>query len=343
PSATSATKSATPSATSVTKSAATLHFEVEDTGSGIAPEEIDTLFEAFRQTETGRKSAEGTGLGLAITRKFVQLMGGTITVSSVLGEGTVFKFDIKITEADAPEIIAKPLRQVVGLEPNQGSYRLLVVDDTKENRLLLVKLLEPMGFEVREAENGAECVAVWESWQPHLIFMDTRMPVMDGLEATQAIRVREAQQQNSARPRTIIIALTASAFEERRGEILATGSDDFVRKPFTEEVFFEKIREYLGLRYIYEDLPQSTTVCRRAKGIDQKSDSFFLAELTAMPQPWLKSLYQAANELNEDLVFELIQQIPNTKAPLSEALMDLLSDFRLDVIVRLTQSLMNDS
>lgn len=153
----------------------TLHFEVEDTGPGIAPAEMAGLFDAFVQTETGQKFAEGTGLGLAITRKFVQLMGGEIQISSVLGEGAIFKFDIKIDEPDSIELIAKPLRRVIGLEPNQEVYRLLVVDDTKENRLLLVKLLEPIGFEVQEAENGAEGLALWESWQPHLIWMDTRI------------------------------------------------------------------------------------------------------------------------------------------------------------------------
>ncbi|HBL60460.1 MAG TPA: hybrid sensor histidine kinase/response regulator, partial [Cyanobacteria bacterium UBA8803] len=324
-----------------------LYFEVEDTGPGIAPQEINNLFDAFVQTETGRKSAEGTGLGLTITRKFVQLMGGDITVRSIVGEGTTFRFDIKIAEADSPEIITKPLTRVVGLEPNQGLYRILVVDDTKENRLLLVKLLEPMGFEVREAENGVEGVAWWESWQPQLIWMDTRMPVMDGLEATRQIRSRErgkaTQGENSAsssslsNPDTIIIALTASAFEERRGEILAAGSDDFVRKPFTEEVIFEKIGQYLGVRYVYEDLPPLTRSGRRVKAIDEKSDLFFVEKFSAMPPSWVEQLYQAANQVNEELVLQLIREIPKEEADLAEALMDLCHDFRLDIIVRLTQ------
>src|SRR5919202_1137486 len=346
----------------------TLHFEVEDTGPGIAPEEMQGLFDAFVQTETGRKFAEGTGLGLAITRNFVQLMGGEINVRTVVGEGATFKFDINIAEPDSLEIIAQPLRRVIGLEPNQEVYRLLVVDDTKENRLLLVKLLEPMGFEVCEAENGAEGVALWESWQPHLIWMDTRMPVMDGLEATRQIRSRERERRtgrhrdrqkwgngegeivvssqerlsvsvlSKSRPATIIIALTASTFEEKRGEILAVGSDDFVRKPFTEEVIFEKLAEYLGVRYIYEDLPQSTNTLRRVEPIGEKSDLFFLSELAKMPLLWVKELYQAANVVNEELILDLIQKIPDENAALAEALTDLLKDFRLDVIVRITQS-----
>ena len=325
----------------------TLHFELEDTGPGIAPQDINSLFDAFIQTETGRKSAEGTGLGLTITRKFVQLMGGDITVSSRVGEGSIFKFDIKIATATAPEVMTKPPRRVVGLEADQEVYRILVVDDTKENRLLLVKLLEPIGFQVREAENGAECVEIWESWQPHLILMDTRMPVMDGLEASRQIAARQQQRsgngENCQFTSAIIIALTASAFEERRGEILAAGSDDFVRKPFTEELIFEKIREYLGLRYIYEDLPECAMGCRRVNVVEPKSDAFFLWELRTMPQTWIADLYHAANELDEELLGELIKQIPQPNTALAEALRDLLNDFRLDVIVRLTQSLMNDS
>lgn len=348
----------------------TLHFEVEDTGPGIAPAEMADLFDAFVQTETGRKFAEGTGLGLAITRKFVQLMGGEIQISSVLGEGAIFKFNIKIDEPDSIELIAKPLRRVIGLEPNQAEYRLLVVDDTKENRLLLVKLLQPIGFEVREAENGVEGLALWESWQPHLIWMDTRMPVMDGLEATRQIRARE-RQRNTGRgtetrkwgngerepvfasnqslrvsllsnspPTTRIIALTASTFEEKRGEILAIGSDDFVRKPFTEEVIFEKLAEYLGVRYIYEDLPPSPQTSRKGDKTGEKSDSFFLSELAKMPLVWVKELYQAANVVNEELVLDLIQQISPENTPLSEALTDLFNDFRLDVIVNVTQQVL---
>jgi signal transduction histidine kinase len=348
----------------------TLHFEVEDTGSGIAPAEMAGLFDAFVQTETGRKFAEGTGLGLAITRKFVQLMGGEIQISSVLGEGAIFKFDIKIDEPDSIELIAKPLRRVIGLEPDQEVYRLLVVDDSKENRLLLVKLLEPMGFEVREAENGVEGLTLWESWQPHLIWMDTRMPVMDGLEATRQIRTKERQKNRGTQtqtkrwehgereqvfssnqrlsvsvlsnfpPTTRIIALTASIFEEKRGEILATGFDDFVRKPFTEEVIFEKLAEYLGVRYIYEDLAPSTQPSRKGDRMGEKSDSFFLSELAKMPKLWVKELYQAANVLNEDLVLDLIQEIFPENTSLAEALTDLFNDFRLDVIVHVTQQVL---
>ncbi|MFB8788489.1 MAG: response regulator [Potamolinea sp.] len=326
----------------------TIHFEVEDTGTGIAAEEIDNIFQAFAQTETGRKVSEGAGLGLAISKRFVQLMGGEITVSSTVGEGTTFKFDLNVSPANESEIIKKQQQRVTGLEANQETYRIVVADDNRENRLLLVKLLEAIGFEVREAENGQEAVEQWLMFYPHLIWMDTRMPIMDGIEAATEIRTREGEKGKrgygekinhdpNPNPRTIIIALTASAFEESRTEILAAGCDDFVRKPFTEEVIFEKMAQYLGVYYIYEDLPQSTTNSRRFYGVNEESDSFFLEKIITMPSSWLVDLEYAAKNLDEDLILQLISQIPEDQASLAKGLTDLLNNYRLDVILRLAK------
>src|SRR5919202_6947283 len=150
-----------------------LIFEVEDTGPGIAPEDREMMFEAFTQTATGRKSLEGTGLGLPISRKFVQLMGGDITVSSTLGKGTNFQFDIAISLTSGAEIpMLQPTRRVIGIQPGQPEYRILVVDDVKESRLFLVKLLASLGFSVQEAANGQEAMDQWSAFQPHLIWMD---------------------------------------------------------------------------------------------------------------------------------------------------------------------------
>lgn len=324
-----------------------LIFEVKDTGSGIAPDEINTIFQAFAQTETGRNSEEGAGLGLAITQKFVLMMGGEITVRSTVGKGTTFRFDIKLESGDKSEIIAKPRQRAIGLQPNQERYRILVVDDTRENRLLLIKLLQPIGFEVIEAENGEEAINQWLAFQPHLIWMDTRMPILNGIQTTQEIRSREEKLKTSATsdfplptsslPHTIIIALSASAFEERRGELLAAGCDDFVRKPFTEEVIFDKIGQYLGVRYIYEDLPESSKVHRSFNSAREQSDSLLLEKMAIMPSNWLQELEYAAKNLDEDLVIQLIEQIPETNRALAEALRDLNYNFRLDVILRLVQ------
>ena len=146
-----------------------LVFDVIDTGAGISSEEMDLLFEAFGQTETGRKSQQGTGLGLAISRKYIKLMGGDISVTSIIGMGSTFSFYIPVELSCSQEIIStKNYRQVIGLAVNQPQYRILVVDDATESRLLLVKSLSSLGFSVKEAVNGEEAIASWESWKTTL-------------------------------------------------------------------------------------------------------------------------------------------------------------------------------
>ncbi len=312
-----------------------ISFEVQDTGVGIEVAEIDTLFNAFVQTEAGRKAADGTGLGLTITKKYVQIMGGNIGVSSIVGEGTTFKFHIKISPAAPSAVSITRLQRVLGLEAEQPVYRILAVDDNTENRLLIMKMLQPIGFEVREAENGQQAIEIWESWQPDLIWLDTRMPVMNGFEAVKEIRAKE----KNTRSRTVVIALTASIFEERKGEIIAAGCDDFVRKPFLEQTIFEKIAHYLGVRYIYQELSIPFTTGRRYFR-SEKPDSFFLPLLAEMPKNWLEELDHAANDVNEELVIEVVDRISESHPTLANALKDLLDDYRLDRIVNLTQSVL---
>jgi signal transduction histidine kinase/CheY-like chemotaxis protein len=232
-------------------------FEVEDTGYGIAEEEVGRLFEAFAQTESGRASKEGTGLGLAISQNFVALMGGRIRARSVLGKGSVFAFDVALPEG-AEEAAERGAARVVGLEPGQPAWRILCVDDTAENRAAIDELLRGVGFDVRIATNGREAVDLWASWRPHLIWMDLRMPVMDGVAATRLIREREG-----AGERCVVLALTASAFEHDREAILSSGFDGFVTKPYREESIFDAVAEHLGAAYRYEqpeaaDVPEAT-------------------------------------------------------------------------------------
>ena len=314
-----------------------LLFEIEDTGPGIASEEIDKLFEAFGQTETGRKSQQGTGLGLPISQKFVQLMGGNIRVSSILGQGTMFAFDIKISLADVSEIQTnKATRKVIGLAPDQPEYRILAVDDRLESRILLVKLLTSLGFAVREAANGQEAIAQWESWSPHLIWMDMRMPVMDGYEATKQIKSTIKGQA------TVVIALTASAFEEERTVVLSAGCDDFMRKPFREEVLFDKMAEHLGVHYIYEEEELEKSKVKSPKGYRSAYQESKVSEeqplevyLSQMSAEWREELHQAAVECSDDLILELSDKIPEANAPLAIALKDLANNFLFDQVLDL--------
>ncbi|WP_420473485.1 ATP-binding protein [Noviherbaspirillum sp. ST9] len=225
-----------------------LNFSVADTGIGISPEELSRLGEAFVQAKAGQLAKEGTGLGLALSRSFVQLMGGALTISSEPERGCTVAFLIPVRPVARDDIDANatpPGRRVTGLAPGQPQYRILAVDDREDGRLLLFKQLTPLGFEVRGACNGEEAIAIWEEWQPHLIWMDMRMPVMDGREATRRIKATEQGQ------KTIVIALTASSFEEEREQILAIGCDDFVRKPFRENALFELMEEHLKVRFEY--------------------------------------------------------------------------------------------
>ena len=179
-----------------------LQFEIEDTGVGMAPEELGNIFKAFVQTSSGQKNQKGTGLGLNISSQFVRLMGGEIVVESQLEVGTTFKFEIPVGAVYAADIPTEQIkREVIGLEPNQPYYRILIVDDREDNRQLLVKMLSPLGFELQQATNGREAIEIWENWHPHLILMDVRMPVMDGYEATKEIKAsilqREQEQQEN--------------------------------------------------------------------------------------------------------------------------------------------------
>ena len=305
-----------------------LFFEVEDTGIGIAPDELDTIFEAFVQSQAGIESQEGTGLGLSIARQFVQLMGGEIQITSELGRGTTFKFDIKISTVTATDIEDKePTRRVAALAPNQQSYRILIVDDKWSNRQLLLRLLNPLGFEIKEASNGKEAIAIWESFEPHLIWMDMRMPVMDGYEATKHIKTHLKGQA------TAVIALTASILEEEQAVILSAGCEDFVRKPFREAVIFDKVAQYLGVSYIYEE---SSSPLQEVKTSASLQES-----LATMPAEWLSKLYQAADLIDNEQIFQLLEQIPSAHTFLRKTLIDWVNSFRCDQIIELIEDTNN--
>jgi CheY-like chemotaxis protein len=304
----------------------TITFEVEDTGAGIAPEEIDSIFEAFVQSKTGKEAQEGTGLGLPISRQFVQLMGGDMTVTSDLGKGTTFKFDIQASVVEAHDIeSAKSTHRVIALEPNQSRYRILIVDDKLDNRQLLIKLLNPLGFELKEASNGAEAVELWDNWEPHLIWMDMRMPVMDGYEATKQIKSTTKGQA------TAIIALTASVLEEERAVVLSTGCDDFLRKPFREADIFEVMHKHIGVRYVYEEQIQRDSSITE----DGKYNVLTPTALAALPREWIANLQQALPQGDLDLITTIIEQISTQNAPLANAISSCIDNFEYDKILTL--------
>ena len=311
--------------------ASQLYFSVKDTGEGIDPKTIEQLFSPFVQANAGIKSGEGTGLGLPISRRFIQLMGGEVDVTSSLGQGTIFTFNINLLSV-TPILGEKPIilsRNPIALVPNQPEFRILVAEDKSTNRELMVKLLSLMGFKVREAVNGQEAIAVWENWEPHLIWMDMQMPIMNGMEATKQIKASLKGQA------TVIIALTASVFEEQRQKVLACGCDDFVRKPFRSQEIFEKMAQYLGVKYLYEDENDAETEASDGKAI--ATVSLTKDSLKVMSPQWIEQLSQRASEGNDLSLLELLEAIPTEQVTLKVALNDLIENFKFEEIIHLTQ------
>jgi len=331
-----------------------LQFSISDTGIGIAPADLENIFDAFVRVDDQQYN-RGTGLGLPISQKYVRMMGGDIHVESEVGKRSTFSFDIRAEIADQSTIDTQQQstipKQVVGLEPGQPNYRLLIVEDEEDNRNLLVQVLKPLGFQVREALNGKEAIELWKTWQPHLIWMDMRMSVMDGYAATQEIRRAEGrraeeqklrswevekgtlQSTTDNRQSTIIIALTASAFEEDRKKVLTAGCDDFVRKPFQEAEIFEMLHKHLGVQFVYEEETQST-IDNRQSTIE---DVLTPEALNAVPAEWLATLEHGAREASPSMLFEVIEQIRRHDVTVAEALARLTNDFEYDEILALLQ------
>lgn len=312
----------------IDESNCSLKFTVKDTGAGIAPEELDQIFKAFSQSETGRQSKQGTGLGLPISKRFVELMGGELTVQSQVGRGSTFSFHIvsKISDCSAIELGPKTVKS---LAPNQPKYRILAVDDVWQSRLLIVKLLTQVGFEVQEAENGKQAMELAQQWQPHLILMDMRMPIMDGYESARQIRRTGNECQ--------IVALTASAFASKRQETINAGCNDYLRKPFKENDLFAKIKETLEVEYIYEDDLNSSGVSVD-NSLEKRSFSLTSESLKVMPDSWLQELKEAAAELDDLKIEELIQQIPDEYSDLAQSLTNLTENFQFEQIFELIKT-----
>jgi signal transduction histidine kinase/DNA-binding NarL/FixJ family response regulator len=285
-----------------------VRFEVEDTGIGIREEDREIIFSPFEQKIDQPLAQTGTGLGLAICKHYVEFMGGHIGVTSEPGKGSVFHFEIpvEVLPPSKDGITELEHKRVTGLAEGQGRYRLLITEDQPENRLLLKKLLEPLGFDLREAVNGQEAVALFEQWHPHLIWMDIRMPVMNGLEATRRIKESEAG------AHTRIVALTAHALEEERREILEAGCDDFIRKPYRDTEIFEALAKHLGVRFLYAD--------EQAQAAATEDNELDVAQLKKLPLDLIEALREAAVLLDEQHCLKVAGMISDHNHELGERL-----------------------
>jgi two-component system sensor histidine kinase/response regulator len=308
-------------------------FEVEDNGPGVATEDRARIFEAFSQTDGGHLKREGTGLGLTISRQFARYLGGDIKVGRALGQGAVFEFTVLAKPGSASEVASHPpVRRVIGLKPPQDTTRqqpasFLVVDDHAENRALLRLLLERVGFTVKTAANGRQAFERFNKWQPALIWMDMRMPVLDGYEATKMIR-RAAEEMQVCPP--IIIALTASAFDEDRDAVLAAGCDDFLRRPFRESEIFTKIQEHLGVEYIYANEERPSAGKRTSGSVTIDSLGSAIARL---PDSIVQEFRTAIELSDMDRMAQAVAEIGVVHATLAHGLKELVDTFQYDRIL----------
>ena len=272
-----------------------LQIEVEDSGSGIAAENQQRIFEPFEQL--GEQAVnKGTGLGLTITRQFVQLMGGNISLESTPGKGSLFRVDLPLREtsgAELPRGAPPSADDIPVLAPGQPDYRILIVEDQLENRLLLTQLMEALGLRVQVAEHGQQAIQLFQSWHPDLIWMDRQMPVMDGLEATRRIRGLPGGK------RVKIVAVTASAFQEQREESLKAGMDDFVRKPYRFEEIYQCLSKHLGLEYSDRVVPAN----------DSPVADLTPAMLQVLPETLRNELRVALERLDSDQITRLLLQV----------------------------------
>lgn len=294
-----------------------LHFQVEDTGVGIAEEDLADLFEPFAQAGSGRNMGSGTGLGLAITQEFCNLMDGDITVKSELGVGTIFTIIIQLESAkNTVRPSTKRVPNIIGIQDSNETYRILVVDDRWENRMMLTRMLSKTGFEVQEASDGREGIKQWETWDPDLIWMDMRMPNMDGYEATQRIRQSEGGDD------VVIIALTASAFEQDRERVLIAGCNDFLAKPFREADMYDMLAHYLEIEFIYADQDDSAKIASS----DEEHD------FSQIPEDIRQQLKHAIAELNLDKVKYLVGQFSAEHPELAKKILKHATEFDFDTL-----------
>lgn len=305
---------------------ARLIIEVEDSGAGIPETEQARIFEPFVQLgEQGVN--KGTGLGLAITRQFVNLMGGDISVCSTVGRGSVFRLDLPLREAqvaDLPHAEQAEPGRVIGLAPDQPPCRILIVEDQRDNQVLLSRLLDAVGLPWKLAENGQIAVALFQSWQPHFIWMDHRMPVMDGEEATRRIRQLPGGQQVK------IVAVTASALREQRAALISAGMDDFVRKPYRASEIYACMARHLGLHYVYED--SAPTASPEPHPLTPEA-------LATLPAALREELAAALQSLDSACIGSVLAKVRAHNADVADTLAHLADGFDYPTILKVLQTL----
>jgi CheY-like chemotaxis protein len=271
-----------------------LKIEVQDTGIGIAPEEQANIFEPFVQVSR-TNSRKGSGLGLAICSRFVQMMGGTIEVVSSPGVGSTFRVElpVQVAKESGADGAFTELESFI-VAPDQPQFRILLIEDDEANRRLLARMLEDAGFQVRTAADGEKGIGVFSEWHPHFIWLDIRLPGMNGLEAV--TRVRALPGGGDVK----IAAFTASVFDEQRAAVLSSRIDDFVRKPAAPAAIFECMERLLGVRYS-RSFPKTKPV--------EGSEPSDLSGVRQLPENLKSQLLKAVLLLDKERLMNVIRLI----------------------------------
>lgn len=300
---------------------ASITIEIEDSGRGMSEEELKNVFDPFVQVSSSKGVAEGTGLGLAITHKFLELMMAKVSVKSEIGRGTLFSFTLPVKIAHSSDIAVQSVsRKVIGLEKSSKKFKILIVEDQKENRLLLNNLLSGVGFDVFNAVNGKEAVEKNSEFNPDFIWMDMRMPVMDGYEATKEIRKVDKD--------VIIVALTASAFEDQYEAIIDAGCDELLHKPYKHDEIFSTMQKYLDLTYIYQE-----------RGANQAiNDTKLTKELIdKVPKDIIKKLTEDLISLDPDIISKQIDVVQKAAPDVAEIMLPFIQNYEYDALLKILE------
>ncbi len=307
----------------------TLRFEVSDTGIGMSPQQLEKIFQAFEQVGDKKRQDEGTGLGLAISRQLVELMGSELQVNSNLGIGSTFWFEVSfpiVETLTAQDQLQEQERHIIGY---QGSRKqILVVDDKEENRLVLLNMLEPLGFEVMLGNDGQQAVDIAKEIKPDCILTDLVMPVKTGFEAVKEIRnIPELEN-------IVIIAISASVLDMDRQKSRRLGCDSFLAKPVDEQKLFSSLQEFLGLSWIYEQITEPKVE------VQVESQDSLSPGLIAPPTEEMEILYELAmlgsmKKIRERAFY--LEELDQQYLPFANRLKDLAQGFQEKAIVNLIE------
>ncbi len=298
---------------------ARIAIEVQDSGIGITADEQSKLFRPFERTRSGEQAAGGTGLGLAISREYARLMGGDITVTSNVGEGSCFRFEFPVEVTDKVQIAVKQSCRVSGLVPGQGEIRVLVVDDLKENRELLREMLEPLGFVIDEAASSEEAIEKIPVFSPRIILMDQVMPGMNGSEATSILRVTHSKESLA------IIGVTASTFEDEKKQFLDSGLNSCIAKPFREQELYDVLSRYAGVLFETEAYAELSVMQQYVE----------LPTLEKMSAEWRKALSEALTRKNITRIKNLGEEARLNDPVLADWLLERIARYDMDGLKKL--------